>query len=262
MKKRFSILFVVLLVFGLVLGAAGCGGGGEAEKQGDGESAAVLNVGSDAVYAPMEYIGDDDEVIGFDADLIRAIGEKVGMEVNVKHVDWDGLFAALESGDINCIISSMTITDERKEVVDFSDPYFEATQIIAVKEGSDIKGLKDLVGKPVGVQQNTTGHYAVEGIEGMKESDIKKYPTTPDALINLTSGLVKAVVADTPVVLNYIKHNPEAGIVTVTDDFEKEYYGIAVKKGNKELVDKINEGLKQVKEDGIYDEIYIQYLGE
>jgi len=184
------------------------------------------------------------------------------LEVKIKHVDWDGLFPALESGDINCIISSMTITPEREEIVDFSEPYFEATQIIAVKEGSDIKGLEDLVGRPVGVQQNTTGHYAVEKIEGMDEKDIKKFPYTPDALINLTNGLVEAVVADAPVVFNYIKHNPDAGLTTVTDDFEKEYYGIAVKQGNEELLAKINEGLAKVKEDGTYDKIYKKYFGE
>ncbi|NLO89505.1 MAG: basic amino acid ABC transporter substrate-binding protein [Clostridia bacterium] len=261
--KRFRLLLVGLLVFGLIFALTGCGGGdeaGEAPDAGEAEKL-VIKAGTDAAYAPMEYKNEETgELEGFDVDLIKAIGEAVGLEVSVKHVDWDGLFPALESGDINCIISSMTITDERKEIVDFSEPYFEATQIIAVKEGSNIKGLKDLVGKKVGVQQNTTGHYAVEKIEGMKDEDIKKFPFTPDALINLTNGLVDAVVADAPVVLNYIKHNPDAGIVTVTDDFEKEYYGIAVKKGNKELLDKINEGLAKVKEDGTYDELYKKYF--
>jgi len=250
-------------VFGLIFVLTGCGGGEEAGKaQGEGETEKlVIKAGADAAYAPMEYKNPESgEVEGFDADLIRAIGEAVGLEVDIKHVDWDGLFPALESGDINCIISSMTITDERKKIVDFSDPYFEATQIIAVRKGSDIKGLEDLVGKKVGVQQNTTGHYAVEELEGMKDEDIKKFPTTPDALINLTNGLVDAVVADAPVVLNYIKHNPDAGLVTVTDDFEKEYYGIAVKKGNKELLDKINEGLAKVKKNGTYDELYKKYF--
>jgi len=261
LKKFRWFLLISLLVFGLIFSAAGCGGGEEASKEESGKEELVIKAGTDAAYAPMEYKGENGEVEGFDADLIKAIGKAVGLKVSIKHVDWDGLFPALESGDINCIISSMTITEERKKIVDFSEPYFEATQVIAVKKGSDIKGLEDLVGKKVGVQQNTTGHYAVEELEGMKDEDIKKFPTTPDALINLTNGLVDAVVADAPVVYNYIKHNPDAGLVTITDDdFEKEYYGIAVKKGNKELLDKINEGLAKVKEDGTYDKLYKKYF--
>ena len=174
--RKFSVVLMVYC-FGLMLGAAGCGGGDGGQESDEAEVPTEIVVGSDAAYAPMEYV-EDGEVLGFDADLIRAIGEHVGIDVKVKHVDWDGIFAALESGDIDCIISSMTITEDRLKEVDFSDPYFEATQIIAVKEGSDIEGLVDLVGKPVGVQQNTTGHFAVEEVEGMDDGDIKKYPTT------------------------------------------------------------------------------------
>lgn len=259
--KKISILLVVLMALGLLLGVAGCGGGGEdAAKE---ESALVINAGSDAVYAPFEYQGDSGEVEGFDAELIKAIGEAVGIEVNVKHVDWDGLFPALQAGDINAVISAMTITDERKEVVDFSDPYFESGQIIAVKADSKIATLQELAGKPVGVQQNTTGQYAMEKVEGVNVDDIKKYPTAPDALMNLQNGLVEAVVADAPVVLNYITTNPDCGLKTITsNDFEKEYYGIAINKGDEELLAKINEGLAKIKEDGTYDEIYKKYFGE
>lgn len=129
-------------------------------------------------------------------------------------------------------------------------------------ETTDITGLKDLVGKKVGVQANTTGQYAAEKVEGMKNEDIKKYPTTPDALMALSTGEVDAVVADSPVVLNYIKHNPEIGLKTVEDDFEKEYYGMAVKEGNKELLDGINDALAAIKENGTYDKVYNKYFGE
>jgi len=250
------------MALGLMLGVTGCGGGGEAEEATGDEQQLVINAGSDAVYAPFEYKGDSGEVEGFDADLLRAIGEAVGIEVNIKHVDWDGLFPALESGDINAIISAMTITEERKQVVNFSDPYFESSQIICVRQDSNIASLEELVGKPVGVQQNTTGQFALEELEGINVDDIKKYPTTPDALMNLQNGLVEAVVADAPVVLNYLTVNPNTGLKTVTDDFEKEYYGIAISKDNEELLAKINEGLAKIKEDGTYDEIYKKYFGE
>lgn len=258
--KKLSIFLIILLALGLMV--TGCGGGEEEAGEGTEEAALVLDVGTDAAYAPFEYQGDSGEVEGFDADLIRAIAEAEGLEIEIKHVDWDGLFPALKAGDINVIISAMTITDERKEVVDFSDPYFEASQIICVKEDSAIASLEDLVGKPVGVQQNTTGQYAVEELEGVNDDDIKKYPTTPDALMNLQNGLVEAVVADAPVVLNYITTNPDCGLKTVTDDFEKEFYGIAVTKGDTELLEKINSGLAKIKEDGTYDEIFAKYFGE
>lgn len=260
--KKLSVLLVVLTAVGLLFGVAGCGGGGE-EKEAAKETKLVINAGADAVYAPFEYQGDSGKVEGFDADLIRAIGKAEGIEVNVKHVDWDGLFPALQAGDINAVISAMTITDERKEVVDFSDPYFESGQIIAVKKDSKIATLQELVGIPVGVQQNTTGQYALEKLKGINVDDIKKYPTAPDALMNLQNGLVQAVVADAPVVLNYITTNPDCGLKTVkSDDFEKEYYGIAINKGDKELLTAINDGLKKIKADGTYDEIHKKYFGE
>ena len=260
--KKLSILLVVLMAFGLLLGVTGCGGGGEDEGDNSEKSALVIRAAAEATFAPFEYQGDSGEVEGFDADIIKAIGEAEGIEVNMKHMDWDGLFPALQADDINVVISAMTITDDRKKVVDFSDPYFEATQIIAIQKDSKIASLEELVGKPVGVQQNTTGQFAVEGLEGVNNDDIKKYPTAPDALMNLQNGLVEAVVGDAPVVLNYIKSNPDCGLKTITDDFEKEYYGIALNKGDEELLEKINEGLAKIKEDGTYDEIYKKYFGE
>ena len=260
--KRLSIVLVILMAVGLMLGVTGCGGGGEAQEPG-GEEALVINAAADAAFAPFEFKGDSGEVEGFDADLIKAIGEAEGLETTIKHIEWDGLFPALESGDINVIISGMTITEERKAEYDFSEPYFEATQIICVREDSDIETLDDLVGKIIGVQQNTTGHFAVQKIEGVKEDDIKKFPYLPDALMNLGTGSVDVVVGDAPVVMNYIVTNPESGFKTIkSDDFEKEYYGICVKKGNTELLERINSGLKKVKDDGTYDEIYKKYFGE
>lgn len=258
--KKLSILLIVLMALGLM--AAGCGGGGEEEAEGTGETLA-LNVGTDAAYAPFEYKGDGGQVEGFDADLIKAIGEAAGIEVQIKHVDWDGLFPALESGDINAIISAMTITEERKEIVNFSEPYFESMQTIAVKEDSPIADLDELVGKPVGVQQNTTGQFAMEELEGVNLDDIKKYPTTPDALMNLENGLVEAVVADAPVVKKYIDINPDCGLKMIdSDKFEPEFYGIAMSKEDEELLAKVNEGLATIKENGTYDEIYSKYFSE
>ncbi|MEW6662190.1 MAG: basic amino acid ABC transporter substrate-binding protein [Bacillota bacterium] len=265
MTKRSLFMLLCLVLVAVLLVTVGCGGGKKEPAPTTGGGSAgpaktVLKVGTEAAYAPFEY-EEGGKITGFDIELIQAIAEAAGMEAKVSHVEWDGLFPALDAGTIDVVISAMTITEDRLKEVDFSDPYFEARQIIVVKQGSTISGIKDLVGKKVGVQMNTTGHYAVEAIPGMDEKHIIPYPTTPDALMNLINGSVEAVVADEPVALNFIKHNPEMKLATVTDDFEKEYYGIAMKK-NSPLLEQINQGLKKVKESGKYQEIYNKYFGK
>ncbi len=219
----------------------------------------VLKVGSEVAYAPFEFVDDKtNEPTGFDLELVKAVGKAAGFDqVKIENTAWDGLIPALSNGKVDVVISAMTITDERKKSTLFSDKYFQATQYIAVKEGSSIKGSPDLKGKKVGVQTNTTGQYAAEKL-GVQE--IKKFDTTPDALNALKIGAVDAVVADSPVVLWFIKQNPDAKVISVSGDFEKEYYGMAMKLGNTQLADKINAGLKQVKADGTYNKLYKKYF--
>lgn len=121
----------------------------------------TLKVASDMAYAPLEYINDDGEPEGFDIDLVKAIATEMGFKVELNNTEWDGIIPSLLARNSDLIISAMTITEERQESVTFSDPYFEATQYICVKEGSDIKCLEDLKGKKVGVQNSTTGDIAI-----------------------------------------------------------------------------------------------------
>lgn len=267
MRKYSKLMLVALLLVGVIIFAAGCGGQAEEPKADEGNAggeevqAEEFVVGTEAAYAPFEW-QEDGEIVGFDAELIQAVAEEMGVKLVHNNVTWDALYPSLGNGSIDAVISAMTITVEREKEVDFSDPYFEAMQIIAVPKDSAVAGLQDLIGKKVGVQANTTGQYALEELEGMKDEDIQKYPTTPDAMMALATGELKAVVADSPVVMNYVKTNPEANLMTVKDDFEKEYYGIAVKQGNTELLEKINAALKAVKDSGKYDEIFNKYFGE
>lgn len=120
-----------------------------------------FNVAMDMAYAPFEYIGDGGEPEGFDVDLIRAVAAEMGFAVNLVNTNWDGIIPSLLAGTSDMIISAMTITEERQKSVTFSDPYFEATQFVAVKEDSPIKTLEDLQGKRVGVQNATTGDFAI-----------------------------------------------------------------------------------------------------
>jgi len=135
-------------------------------------------------------------------------------------------------------------------------------QYVAIKEGAPYSKAEDLVGKKIGVQLNTTGHFAAEKIPGINKGDIRTFDTTPAALTELVNGGIEAVIADSPVVLEFIKKNPNAKITYFDPKFPAEdNYGIAVKKENSELLNKINEGLKKVKENGKYDELFKKYFG-
>lgn len=221
-------------------------------------------VGTDAAYAPFEFENDKKEVQGFSIDVLNAIADKAGFKVKFVNTPWEGIFASLGNGDRDILISSITITDERKASMDFSDPYFEATQLIVVgKDAQAVSKFADLKGKKVGVQTGTTGDEVVQKLLGKTSEDIKRFESTPLALKELESGGVQAVVADNGVIVNYLKNNADKGLKSVADtaSFQPEFYGIAVKKGNTEVLAKVNEGLKAIKADGTYDKIYAKYFG-
>ena len=255
MKKFMQLTMAAVLILGVMV-SAGCGSKAEtpaaAEKK-------ILKVGTEATYAPFEFTDDAGNITGFDAELIRAVAAEMGYDAQITHIAWDGLDPALNSGQVDAVISAVTITPERQLEMDFSEPYFEASQIIAVRADSTITGMADLKTLKVGVQANTTGQYASEKA-GIPDAQISKYPTAPEAMMNVANGSLDAVVADSPVVMNYLATNPELKMKTVTDNFEKEFYGIKVKKGNTELMTQINAGLKKVKENGKYDEIFGKYF--
>ena len=225
-------------------------------------AAKELVVGTDAAYAPFESENENKEIVGFDIDVVKAIADKAGIKVKFINTPWEGIFKTLEQGDRDFLVSAITITDERKQTMDFSEPYFEAKQLIAVGKDSKIKKFDDLKKLKVGVQTGTTGDEVVQKLQGKTSANIKRFESTPLALKELEAGGVDAVVADNGVVINYVKNNSQAFRTVEDASFAKEYYGLAVKKGNAELVGKLNEGLKKIKEDGTYDKIYAQYFGE
>ncbi|WP_373976278.1 basic amino acid ABC transporter substrate-binding protein [Chitinibacter sp. SCUT-21] len=222
----------------------------------------VLSVGTDATFAPFESLNNNKEVVGFDADLIKAIAQKSGLKIKIVNTPWEGLFAGLNNGERDIVIAAVTITPERKASMDFSEPYFEAKQLIIVREGSKVIKLADLKGKKVGVQNGTTGDTVSQKAFGKTSSDIRRYENIVLALTELRAGGIEAVVADNGVAKNYLANNKNHKLKTLEDaSFSKEYYGIAVKKGNKALLDQINKGLAATKADGSYQKIYQQYFG-
>jgi polar amino acid transport system substrate-binding protein len=222
----------------------------------------VYTVGTDAAYAPFESQNEKGEIVGFDIDVAKAVAAKAGVELKFVNTPWEGIFNALGQGDRDLVVSAVTITAERKQTMDFSDPYFDAQQLIAIKDGSKIAKFADLKKLKVGVQTGTTGDEAVTKLLGKTSTNIKRFESTPLALKELESGGVDAVVADNGVIIHYVANNPGGKFKTVADkEFVPEQYGMALKKGNTELQGLLNKGLAAIKADGTYDRIYIQYFG-
>lgn len=235
---------VLVLTFSLIVG---CG------KKDSG----VLRIGTDPNYAPMEF-QENGKIVGFDMDLITAIAKEMGKTVEFTAVDWDGIIPGLTNGNYDCLISAMTITDERKAQLNFSDPYFEAGQLILVRADNEvIKSEKDLAGKVVGVQGNTTADLWLT--ENIKPIEIKRFKANPEAVQELKNGGADAVVADNAIIM-YEAVKDSALKVTSFTPFTSENYGIGVAKGNEKLLDQINEALAKLKENGKYQEIYDKWF--
>jgi glutamine transport system substrate-binding protein len=243
---------LILIVVALMIITSACGTSGSGEK---------LLVGTDAAYAPFEYL-EEGKIVGFDIDVLEAVMKEAGYDYEVKNLGWEPLFETLRGGNADLGISAITINDERKATFDFSRPYFESANMILVPEGSDIKTAKDLVGKKVGVQNGTTGAAAVEKLLGENHPDIAKYENNVLAIMSLKSGEVDAVVADNTVVEEYVENNPDDNFIAISDteNFEAELYGLMFPQDS-ELREEINEALKTVIENGTYAKIYKEWFG-
>ena len=225
-------------------------------------AAKVYVVGTDAAYAPFESQNEKGEIVGFDIDVVKAVAAKAGIEVKFVNTPWEGIFNTLAQGDRDFLVSSITITDERKQTMDFSSPYFDAQQLMAVKKDSKIAKFDDLKKLKVGVQTGTTGDEVVTKLQGKESTNVKRFESTPLALKELEAGGVDAVVADNGVVVHYVANNAGSNFKTIADSsFAAEQYGLAVKKGNADLLAKLNKGLTEVKADGTYNTIYAKYFG-
>jgi polar amino acid transport system substrate-binding protein len=260
-KTRLTATFAVFLVaIASVLTA--CGGGGNSTSTqstgaaGGGEAAATpLTVGSDIPYPPFEQ-GKPGNYTGFDVELMEAIGEKIGRTAEFQDTSFETIFRDVQQGKFEAVISAATITEEREKAVDFSNPYYLSEQAVLVTEGSSIKSLKEADGKTVAVQQGTTGQELAK--EELGGSEIRPFPEGPDAVNALKAGTVEAVIIDAPVAANAVE---ESGGIEIAEKVPtEEEYGIAVAQGETELLEEINQGLKEVEEDGTYTTIYEKWF--
>jgi len=217
-----------------------------------------VRIATDATWPPFESVNEQTkEIEGFDIDLMTAIAEKAGLEIEFLNVAWDPLLAGIAQCQYDAAISAMTITEERKKQFLFSDPYFFAGQIVTVHiNNTDIASKHDLSGKVAGAQIGTTGSFEVEKIGG---ATLKTYDDIGLAYQDLMNGQIDAVIADNPLALGYTGEYPDK-LKTVGEVFTDENYGIAVCKTEEELLAKINEGLQAVKKEGLIEELVTKWL--
>lgn len=224
--------------------------------------ARTIVVAQDATWPPMEFMNDQKEIIGFDTDYVRAVAKEAGFDVVFKNVAWDGIFAGLDAGQYDAVCSSVTITEERKNAMDFGIPYFKVRQALVVPKESTAKTLEEMKGKTVGAQIGTTGYFAIKKIEGVTA---KSYDEIGLAMEDLFSNRIDGVVCDDPVAAQYALQKAEYAAklkIAAVLDTGDEYYGIAVKKGNKEVLDLINKGIAAVQAKGIDKELRAKWMGQ
>ena len=252
LKKLVSVLLVAACVFSL----AACGSKDDSKDSGDSkkDSKDTLVMATNAEFPPYEF-HEGDDVVGIDADIARAIGEEMGMEVKIEDMAFDSIIPAVTSGKADFGAAGMAVTEDRKKNVDFTDTYATATQVIIVKEGSDIAGPDDLTGKKIGVQLGTTGDIYADDIE---DAEVERYNKGFEAVQALTQDKIDAVVIDGEPAKEFVAEAD--GLKILDEAFTEEEYAIAVAKDNDDLLKKMNEALASLKESGKIDEIVAKYI--
>lgn len=218
----------------------------------------TLTFGTNPEFPPFEYVtaeGVIDTYDGIDMAIAKKIAEDNGMTAAVENMEFDSLLVALQNGQVDAVIAGMTVTDERKEAVDFSTPYYTATQVMIVKEDSDIAKAEDMADKKICVIQGYTGQVCVDEM-GYEYESFKK---GTEAIMELVNGKCDVVVIDSATAQQYVSDNEGLKIVEDADAFGAEEYAIAVQKGNTELLDKINASIEKMLEDGTISELAAEY---
>jgi len=218
-----------------------------------------LVVGSSATYPPFAYETPGKEIVGFDVDVIQAVAQKRGLTLRIVNTPFTGIFASLNNGDIDLIVSGVTINDRRRQSYDFTAPYFEARQLIAVHRDSAVQSLQELSGKKVAVVTGSTGDDIVSKAFGKTSANIRRFDTTPLIIAELANHGVDAAIGDNGVIAYRVKERSD--LKTVSDaTFPKEYFGIVVKQGNTALRDSLNQGLQAIIADGTYARLYRKWF--
>lgn len=241
------------LLFALLLPALLCSSAVAAEK---------IVVATNPTWPPLEFLDDNKNIIGYDVDMIRAIGKEAGMDVEVIMVAWDGIFAGVAAGNYDVIASGVTITPERQRAFEFSKPYYDVQQIVVVRKGDSAADFEALKGKTVGGQIGTTGVFVAQ--KSGVSMNLREYDDVGLAMQDLLNGRIDAVICDSPVALYYANQKEgftdHLSIAFRTEATES--FGFVVKKGRKDLVERLNKGIDAVRANGVEAKLIRKWMGE
>jgi ABC-type amino acid transport substrate-binding protein len=259
-NKKFMLMLLVLLV-GIL---AACGAA-DNEEAGNNDSEKVLVMGTSADYPPFEYVetATGEEIIGFDVDLAKAIGEKLGYEVEVKDMDFGGLIPALENGTVDFVLAGMSPTPERAKTVDFTDIYYTAKHTLLTMKDSGVTSTADLNGKTVGVQLASIQEGVATDIQKSEGLDmtIEKRNRVPELVQELKAGRFDAVIIEDTVAKGYLADNPDLQATVIETGGEDAGSAIAFPKDS-ELTAQFNEKLAEMKENGELEELVVIWFGD
>lgn len=256
-KKWKAFLAAGALAAAMVV--TGCGGSGSAGSAAGSAGSQVIRVGAETTYPPFEFT-QDDKYVGFDIDLSEAIIKQMGGQMEFKSMGFDALIPALQSGQIDMVASGMDVTPEREKQVSFSDVYFDQSGkvVIVAKDNDQIHDWNDLSGKVVGGQVGTT---QVQMAQDAGANQVKQFDSNSQAFMELRAKTVDAVVIDAPIGMYYLKQGGDKDMKIVGAPKGNAGFAIAIKKDNKELLEKVNKALKEIKANGTYDKIYDKWFG-
>ena len=254
MKKVISVVLACACVFSF----AACGSKSDSSKSDSAKSdkKEKLVMATNAEFPPFEYY-DGDEVVGIDAEFAAAIADKLGMDLKIEDMAFDSIIPAVQSGKADIGAAGMTVTEDRATQVDFSDSYYTGVQVIIVSaDNSDITKPEDLEGKKIGVQLGTTGDLYSSDDYG--DENVERYNKGVEAVQALQQGKIDAVIIDNQPAKTFVEENE--GLKILETSYVEEDYALAIKKGNDDLVKKVNDAIKELKEDGTFDKIVAKYI--
>ena len=258
MKKFTKVLCLVMAVLMLVSVAA-CSSSGTGKT--GSQSKGTLVMATNAYFPPYEYY-DGGDIVGIDVEIMAAIADHMGYDFKVEDMEFDSIINAVDSGKADVGLAGMTVTEKRKESVDFSVSYATSKQVIIVNEGSEIKTPDDLDGKTIGVQLGTTGDLYItwdieDGVYGA-DTKVEQYSTAMEAIQALNQKKIDAVVIDMEPAKVFVEKNE--GLKILETEYIEEEYAIAIKKGNTELLEAVNEAINDLKKSGELQKIIDKYI--
>lgn len=261
MSKILRNVIIYGIIAVMALSIAGCN-----NKSQDAMDKETLIIGFDDTFVPMGFKDNNGEIVGFDVDLAKEVSKRIGKQVTFQPIDWSMKESELNSGKIDLIWNGYSITKERKEKVNFTNPYLENRQVIITLVNSKINSKVDLKGMNVGAQNQSSAVDAInkeeELLKTFKDGKVYTFETNNEALMDLEAKRIDAVVADEILARYYINKKGEGKFKILNDDFGDESYGVGIRKGNEELLEKLNEAFEDIKKDGTAKKVSEKWFGQ